>query len=401
MLFKRNKGSANTGAGKATPNPATDKGTFGVQEGVTMKKILLAGAALGLLMSGSAYADIRVGVAGPMTGQYATFGAQMQAGAQLAVEHINAAGGVLGQQLILEVGDDACDPRQAVNVANQMAGNGVVLMAGHFCSGSSIPASQVYAEEGIVMISPASTNPAFTEERPGPGIYRMCGRDDQQGGVAGEFLFTNHPDKKVAFIHDKTAYGQGLADATKAAYEAAGGTSAMYEAYTAGEKDYTALVSKMKAEGIGILYVGGYHTEAGLILRQMREQGMDTILVSGDALVTDEYWAITGDLGAGTLMTFSPDPRKNPDAAPLVEEFRAKGIEPEGYVLYTYASVQAWKDAVEAAGTVDFDPVVEALNTGTFKTVLGESTFDENGDVTLPGYVFYEWKDGTYDYLEN
>lgn len=401
MLFKRNKGSANTGTGKATPNPATDKGTSGVQEGVTMKKILLAGAALGLLMSGSAYADIRVGVAGPMTGQYATFGAQMQAGAQLAVEHINAAGGVLGQQLILEVGDDACDPRQAVNVANQMAGNGVVLMAGHFCSGSSIPASQVYAEEGIVMISPASTNPAFTEERPGPGIYRMCGRDDQQGGVAGEFLFTNHPDKKVAFIHDKTAYGQGLADATKAAYEAAGGTSAMYEAYTAGEKDYTALVSKMKAEGIGILYVGGYHTEAGLILRQMREQGMDTILVSGDALVTDEYWAITGDLGAGTLMTFSPDPRKNPDAAPLVEEFRAKGIEPEGYVLYTYASVQAWKDAVEAAGTVDFDPVVEALNTGTFKTVLGESTFDENGDVTLPGYVFYEWKDGTYDYLEN
>ena len=366
-----------------------------------MKKILLAGAALGLLMSGSAYADIRVGVAGPMTGQYATFGAQMQAGAQLAVEHINAAGGVLGQQLVLEIGDDACDPRQAVNVANQMAGNGVVLMAGHFCSGSSIPASQVYAEEGIVMISPASTNPAFTEDRPGPGIYRMCGRDDQQGGVAGEFLFTKHPDKKVAFIHDKTAYGQGLADATKAAYEAAGGTSAMYEAYTAGEKDYTALVSKMKAEGIGILYVGGYHTEAGLILRQMREQGMDTILVSGDALVTDEYWAITGDLGAGTLMTFSPDPRKNPDAAPLVEEFRAKGIEPEGYVLYTYASVQAWKDAVEAAGTVDFDPVVEALNTGTFKTVLGESSFDENGDVTLPGYVFYEWKNGTYDYLEN
>ena len=366
-----------------------------------MKKVLLAGAALGLLMSGSAWAEIRIATAGPMTGQYASFGAQMKAGAELAVEHLNAAGGVLGEQLVLEIGDDACDPRQAVNVANQLAGQGTVFVAGHFCSGSSIPASAVYAEEGIVQISPASTNPKFTDERPGPGVYRMCGRDDQQGDVAGQFLVDNFADKKVAFIHDKTAYGQGLADATMAAYEKAGGKPALYEAYTAGEKDYSALVSKLKAEGVGVLYVGGYHTEAGLILRQMREQGMDTVLVSGDALVTDEYWAITGDAGEGTLMTFSPDPRKNPDAAPLVEQFRAKGIEPEGYVLYTYAAVQAWADAVKAAGSTDFDAVVEKLNTGTFKTVLGESGFDDKGDVKLPGYVFYEWKDGTYDYLEN
>ncbi len=366
-----------------------------------MKKALLAGAALGLVFSSPALADIVIATAGPMTGQYASFGAQMKAGAEMAVADINAAGGVLGEQLKLEIGDDACDPKQAVAVANQFAGSGVQLVAGHFCSGSSIPASAVYAEEGIIQISPASTNPVFTDERPGPGVFRMCGRDDQQGDVAGQFLVDNFGDKKVAFIHDKTAYGQGLADATMAAYEKAGGKPALYEAYTAGEKDYTALVSKLKAEGVGVLYVGGYHTEAGLIVRQMREQGMDTVLVSGDALVTDEYWAITGDAGEGTLMTFSPDPRKNPDAAPLVEKFRAKGIEPEGYVLYTYAAVQAWADAVKAAGSTDFDPVVKALNEGTFKTVLGDSTFDDKGDVKLPGYVFYEWKGGTYDYLEN
>ena len=225
-------------------------------------------------------------------------------------------------------------------------------------------------------------------------------RDDQQGLVAGAFLVENFPDAKVAFVHDKTAYGKGLADATMAVYEAAGGKPALYEAYTAGEKDYTALVSKLKAEGVGVLYVGGYHTEAGLMARQMREQGMETVLVSGDALVTDEYWAITGDAGEGTLMTFSPDPRKNPDIQPLVEKFREQGIEPEGYVLYTYAAIQAWAQAVETAGSTDFDPVVTALDDGTFKTVLGESTFDEKGDVELPGYVFYEWKDGTYDYLE-
>lgn len=366
-----------------------------------MKKVLLAGAALGVLMAGPAWAEIKIATAGPMTGQYAAFGEQMRAGAELAVQHINAAGGVLGEQLSLEIGDDACEGRQAVSVANQLVSQGVVFVAGHFCSGASIPASAVYAEEQIIQISPASTNPDFTEKRPGPGVFRMCGRDDQQGQVAGPFILERFPDRKVAFIHDRTAYGQGLAEATMAAYEEAGGTPALFEAYTPGERDYTALVSKLQAEGIGVVHVGGYHTEAGLIMRQMREQGMDTVLVSGDALVTDEYWAITGDLGEGTLMTFSPDPRKNPDASTLVEEFRAKGVEPEGYVLYTYAAIQAWKDAVEAAGTLDFDPVVEALNSGTFNTVLGESGFDDKGDVTLPGYVLYEWKGGTYDYLEN
>jgi branched-chain amino acid transport system substrate-binding protein len=333
-----------------------------------------------------------------MTGQYASFGAQMKAGAELAVEDINAAGGVNGEMLVLEIGDDACDPKQAVAVANQFAGEGVVFVAGHFCSGSSIPASAVYAEEGIIQISPASTNPTYTDERPGPGILRVCGRDDQQGLVAGQFLAATYPDQKIAFVHDKTAYGKGLADATLAAYEAAGGKPAMFEAYTAGEKDYTALVTKLKSEGIGVLYVGGYHTEAGLIARQMREQGMETLLMSGDGLTTAEYWAITGEAGEGTLMTFSPDPRKAADAGAIVEKFRAKGIEPEGYVLYTYAAVQAWAQAANTATSTDFDPVVKALDDGSFATVLGNLEFDDKGDVTLPGYVVYEWKAGSYDY---
>ncbi len=368
-----------------------------------MKKFLLSSAIAAVVLGAPviSQADISIATAGPMTGQYASFGAQMKAGAEQAVADINAAGGVMGEMLKLEVGDDACDPKQAVAVANQMASKGVVFMAGHFCSGSSIPASAVYAEESVVQISPASTNPKFTDERPNAdgGTYRVCGRDDQQGAVAGKFLVDKMADKKVAFVHDKTAYGKGLADATKAAYEAAGGTSAMYEAYTAGEKDYTALVSKLKNAAIDVLYVGGYHTEAGLMVRQMRDQGMKTLLISGDALVTDEYWSITGDAGEGTLMTFSPDPRKNPGAEKLVETFRAKNIEPEGYVLYTYAAIQVWAQAVEAAGKTDYDAVVGSLNGGNFKTVLGDLAFDSKGDVSLPGYVFYEWKAGKYDYL--
>ena len=368
-----------------------------------MKRHLISGVLAATLMGASALAQaqITIATAGPMTGQYASFGAQMKAGAEQAVADLNAAGGVLGKQLKLVIGDDACDPKQAVAVANQLASQGAALVAGHFCSGSSIPASSVYVEEGVVQISPASTNPKFTDERPNPkgGTYRVCGRDDQQGGVAGKFLATQMKGKKVAFVHDKSAYGKGLADATMAAYEAAGGKPVMYEAYTAGEKDYTALVSKLKQAGVEILYVGGYHTEAGLMVRQMRDQGMKTTLVSGDALVTDEYWSITGDAGQGTLMTFSPDPRKNPAAKDIVKTFRAKGIEPEGYVLYTYAAIQAWAQAAKAAGSADYAKVVNALNTGKFQTVLGELSFDAKGDVSLPGYVFYEWKNGKYDYL--
>ena len=365
-----------------------------------MKRMTIAAVAVAafLLAGHAARADIEIATAGPMTGQYASFGAQMRAGAEQAVEDINAAGGVLGQQLVLLIGDDACDPKQAVAVANRMVNRGVIFMAGHFCSGSSIPASKVYEEEDILQISPASTNPALTEEG-GDNVFRTCGRDDQQGQVAGAFLAENFSGKNIAIVHDKTAYGKGLADETRKALNAAGVTEALYEAYTAGEKDYSALVSKLKQNRIDVLYVGGYHTEAGLMVRQMREQGMATRLVSGDALVTNEYWSITGDAGEGTLMTFSPDPRKNPAAAPVVQKFRDKGIEPEGYVLYTYGAIQAFVQAVEKAGSTDLDALIATLRAESFDTVLGTIGFDMTGDVTAPGYVFYEWKNGTYDYL--
>jgi len=362
-----------------------------------LRTTILMAATVALMGTVSARADITIATAGPMTGQYASFGEQMRRGAEMAVRDINAAGGVLGQKLLLEIGDDACDPKQAVAVANEMASKGVKFMAGHFCSGSSIPASNVYAEEDILQISPASTNPKLTE-RGLDNVFRTCGRDDQQGLVAGNFLADKFGSMKIAIIHDKTAYGKGLADETRKTLNGRGVRETLYEAYTAGEKDYTALVSKLKLNGIEILYVGGYHTEAGLIVRQMREQGMSTRLVSGDALVTNEYWSITGQAGQGTLMTFSPDPRKNPTAAGLVKRFRSAGYEPEGYTLYTYGAIQTWVQAVEKAASTDTGKVIKVLRSSKFDTVLGRIGFDAKGDVTAPGYVFYEWNQGKYDY---
>jgi branched-chain amino acid transport system substrate-binding protein len=342
-----------------------------------------------------------IAIVGPVTGQYASFGQQMKNGGEMAVEDINEAGGVLGKKLKLEVGDDACDPKQAVAVANQMAGDNVALVAGHYCSGSSIPASQVYAESNLVQISPASTNPAFTDNRAGPNIYRVCGRDDQQGGVAGKYLAAHFADKNIAIIDDKTAYGKGLAEEVKKALNAAGKQEVLNESYTAGEKDYSALVSKLKQADVDVLFIGGYHTEAGLIARQMRDQGMGTILMGGDALITQEYWSITGPAGEGTLMTFSPDPRKNPAAAEVVAKFKEKGIEPEGYVLYTYAAIQAWKQAAEKAGSTDAAAVVKALNDTEFNTVIGKFKFNEKGDPNLPPYAVYRWSNGTYEEIND
>jgi branched-chain amino acid transport system substrate-binding protein len=362
---------------------------------------LIAGLALAACNGEEDPNVTKVAVAGPVTGQYASFGTQMTNGAELAVADINEAGGVLGKKLNLEVGDDACDPKQAVAIANQMAGDNVALVAGHFCSGSSIPASNVYSESNLVMISPASTNPALTDNRPGPNIYRVCGRDDKQGGIAGAYLAKNFGDKNIAIIDDKTAYGKGLADEVKKALNLAGVQEVLNESYTAGEKDYSALVSKLKQAAVAALFIGGYHTEAGLILRQMRDQGMDTVLMGGDALVTQEYWSITGPAGEGTLMTFSPDPRQNPAAADVVARLKDKGIEPEGYVLYTYAAIQAWKEAAEKAGTTDAPEVVKALNGNAFDTVIGKFHFDDKGDPNLPPYAVYRWSDGAYEQIED
>ena len=363
-----------------------------------MKNILSIIASIFLLGSITAKADVVVASAGPMSGQYASFGAQLKAGAEMWLKDTNAKGGILGEKVKLVIGDDACDPKQAVAVANKFAGQGVTYVAGHFCSGSSIPASKVYTEEGIIQVSPASTNPAFTDKG-GPNVFRVCGRDDQQGEVAGAFLAKEYSGKKVAIIHDKTAYGKGLADATKKNMNKGGLKETMYEAFTAGEKDYSALVSKLKSNGIDAVYLGGYHTEGGLIVRQMRDQGMKTKLISGDALVTAEYWQITGDAGEGTLMTFSPDPRNNPEAAPLVKKFKAAGIEPEGYVLYSYAAVQVFEQAATQAWSIDRKKVLKAMKKGKFNTVLGTLSFDKKGDVSLPGYVFYEWSKGNYKQL--
>ena len=356
-----------------------------------MRTLILSAVAVALLGVAPVRAEIAIAMAGPMTGTYAWMGEQNKRGVEAAVAEINARGGLLGQEIRMIIGNDACDSAQAVAVANKLVHDGAVFVAGHYCSHTSIAASQVYEQHGILMISPASTNPKLTDEG-GENIFRVAGRDDLQGEIAGDYLADQWGGESIAILHDGTTYGKGLADEAKKQLNARGATEAMYESFTPGESDYSALVSRMQAAGIEVFYVGGYSTEAALILRQARTRGYGAQLVSGDGIVTEDFWLIAGAAGEGTIMTFFPDARGNPEAAHAVDAFRARGFEPEGYTLHAYATVQVWAQAVERAGTLE----LSALRDEHFDTVLGTLDFDEKGDVTTPSFVWYVWRDGHY-----
>ncbi|WP_191489769.1 branched-chain amino acid ABC transporter substrate-binding protein [Pseudomonas sp. FEN] len=362
---------------------------------------LAVAAALGV--SAFAQADVKIGVAGPMTGANASFGEQYMKGAQAAADAINATGGVNGEKIVLVKGDDACEPKQAVSVAKDLTNQKVAGVVGHFCSSSTIPASEIYDEAGIIAITPGSTNPQVTE-RGLSAMFRMCGRDDQQGIVAGNYIIDVLKGKKVAVIHDKDTYGQGLADATKAQLIKRGVTPVIYEGLTRGEKDFSALVTKIRAAGADVVYFGGLHPEAGPLVKQLRTEGLkDVKFMSDDGIVTDELVTTAGgpQYVDGVLMTFGADPRLLPDSKAVVDQFRKSGYEPEGYTLYAYASVQTLAAAFNGAKSNKGEDAAKWLKAHPVKTVMGEKTWDAKGDLKVSDYVVYQWdKDGKYHQLE-
>jgi branched-chain amino acid transport system substrate-binding protein len=317
---------------------------------------------------------------------------------------------------VLSIGDDRADPKEGVSTANKFAADGVKFVIGHFNSGVTIPASDVYLENGMLVITPAATNPKVTD-RPGMwNVFRVCGRDDQQGIVAGTLIAAKFKGKRIAFVHDKTTYGQGLAEETRKAINARGLKEVMFEGINKDDKDFTALVSKIKGANPDLVYWGGLHDTGGLIVRQMRDQGVKAPLMGGDGIADDEFAAIAGPGAEGTLMTYSPDPRNNPKNREIVELFRKKrGFEPQAYTLYSYAALQIIKQAAEAAKSLDPKKVAEVMHSGkTFSTVAGDIAFDKKGDVSDAGYIvagkkkdrysLYTWKkgpDGKISYFEN
>ena len=369
---------------------------FGSLIRVAVLAVVTAGGA------GVARAEIRIAVAGPlsvsaMTAQYATFGEQLRRGAELAVRDVNESGDVNGQKLTLVIADDAgCDPKMAVEVANELARQGVVFVDGHYCSGASIPASRVYREKGVLMISPSSTNPLLTEQG-FSNVFRVCGRDDVQGAFAADYVVDHKLADRIAVVHDQSAYGKGITDEFKRRLNERGVRETMYEAIAQGDKEFGDLITKMRDGGIELIYFGGYFTESGLFARQARGYGLTATMMVTSGSFNQEYWDLAGSAAEGTLMTFGPEPRKLASAAEVVKRFEAEGFSPEGYTLYAYAAIQVFAEAARRAGSARLDALGKALHEGTYETVLGPITFDDKGDVKGFKYSMYRWHDRRYE----
>ncbi len=355
----------------------------------------LGGLALAALLAGIqlGHADIRIGVVGPMTTSDAAFGAQMRAGVELAIDDINAAGGVLGQMLTPVVADDAADPKRGRAVASKFIGDGIRFVVGDFNSSVTLAASELYAAAGVLAITPGATNPSVTQRGFGT-IFRICGRDDEQARVAAAYLAA-HAGTHVAILHDRTTYGQSLADDLRAALAKRGIQEVFYDGVARGEKSFASTLARIDASGADYLYWGGGAADGGALARQLRERGRPIVLFGADSLASEEFASAAGLAGAGTLMTFPRDPRTLPSAGDLVRRLTAKGLSADPTTLYAYASVQAIKGGAEAAHSISPTAVAAALHAGTdVATVVGSVGFDSKGDATRPTQIVYVWRKG-------
>ncbi len=362
---------------------------------MNLKMLLGATALASLTFAPLAQAEIVIGLIAPLTGPVAAYGTQVKNGAEVAIDQINKNGGILGEQVVLKTADDAGEPKQGVSAANQLVGEGVRFVVGPVTSGVAIPASDVLAENGVLMVTPTATAPDLTT-RGLNNVLRTCGRDDQQAEVAARYVLDKFKDKKVAIINDKGQYGKGLADAFKATLNAGGVNEVINDAVTPGEKDFSALTTRLKSENVEVIYFGGYHPEGGLLSRQLADAGLKATIIGGDGLSNSEYWNIATDQAAGTVFTNATDATKNPDSKAAADALAAKNIPAEAFTLNAYAAVEVIKAGIEKAGTAeDTEAVAAALKDGQpIKTAIGEVTYGETGDLTSQSFSLFKWEDG-------
>ena len=345
-------------------------------------------------------AEIKVGFANPLSGPYSESGERNRIAAEMAVADLNAHGGVLGQNVTLVVTDDACGMKKALASAHALVEAKVAVVVGHMCSHSSLLAAGVYETADVLMITPSSTHPRLTEEGR-QNVFRLIGRDDDQGRLAGDFLADRFAHRRLAILHDGSTYGEGLAQQARKQLRARGEAEVLYDRYRPTAADYTDLLRRLREARIDVLYIGGYGPDAGLILRTARESGDDLQLIGGDGLDMDGFWSVAGEFGERTIFSGRPDVRNRPDAAAVLDRFRSRGLRPIATGLGTYAAVQVWAQAVERAGTLELAAVARAMRRSSFGTVLGRVAFDRKGDLEGAAWQWKVWTDGAYLPLEH
>jgi len=363
-----------------------------------IRTYLIAVASTLAILGLSAHAQtVKIAVAGPMSGSIAQYGDMAKAGVLTAIEQINAAGGAGGHKLEAVLMDDACEPKQAVAVANKIVSQGIKYVIGHLCSGSTIPASDIYENEGIVMVTPSATAPQLTEGKKRKFIFRTIGRDDQQGPAAAQYIIGKAQPKKVAVLHDKQSYGQGIASTVKKALDAAKVPVVLFEGVNAGDTDYSAVITKLKSKGVDFVYFGGYHPEMGLLLRQAREQGVKATFMGPEGVGNKDVTAIAGPSSEGMLLTLPADFSADPANAALVKAFADKKRDVNGpFQMSAYAGVKIIADAMAGAKSTDPAKVAAYMRQNAFQTPIGKVEYDAQGDLKSFKFVVFTWhKDAT------
>ena len=351
--------------------------------------------------SGSVMADtIKIGIPQPMTGPATQYGDQIQAGALTAIDAINAEGGINGKKLEPLLIDDACEPKQAVPAANRVVNSGAKFAVAHACSGTTVPAVNVYEQEGIVAITPGATSPLVTDTIKPHFFFRTIGRDDQQGPYAAKYITEELKPKSVAILHDKQTYGSGVATQVREALSQAGANVVLYEGINVGDSDYSAVITKLRSVGPDLIYFGGYHAELGLLLRQAREQGVETQFMGPEGVANQDLVAIAGEAVEGLLVTLPADFKMLEVNKPIVANFETYKRNPDGaFTCPAYAAVQIISETIKAVGE-DPEAAADYMHENAFDTAIGKVEYDEKGDLKQFEFAVYQWdKSGNFTEL--
>ncbi|MCS5712072.1 ABC transporter substrate-binding protein [Candidatus Berkiella aquae] len=343
---------------------------------------------------------IKIGIAGPFSGPYAGMGDQQWLGANQAIEDINAQGGINGNKLMLVIADDDCNPEKAEKIAHHFAMQGdIKAVIGHNCSSTSLAAAKIYAAHNILMITPASTAPALTEQGY-HNIFRTCGKNDTQGEFAANFIHDHFDAKKVIIIHDNTLYGKGLADSVQATLTKLGTKVILNQNFQRDNSDYLSLaktVADMKPDAV---FFGGLFTDAGEFLKLLHEINNHIPFIAGDGIASPDFVKAAGgpNITKGVYMTFFSDPNSFTQAKNVVKKFEKKRIKPTGYMLNAYAATQAVAQAIKETSLQKEISMDKWLHENKVDSVIGTLEWDKNGDLKQAPFSVYQWDDeGGYE----
>ncbi|VEN73600.1 Branched chain amino acid ABC transporter substrate-binding protein [Candidatus Desulfarcum epimagneticum] len=349
-------------------------------------------------MGAALSAPIKLGVAGPHSGDLASYGIPTVNAAKLVVRKINEKGGILGQKVELMIEDDVCKPEVATNTATKLVSGDVDVVLGHICSGATKAAMGIYKESKVIVMSPSATNPALTQSGLYSNFYRTIASDDAQAKLEVDFALDVLKLSKIAVIHDKGDYGKGLAEFAKAFLEKSGRAEVvLYEGVTPGAMDYSAVVQKIKRSGAEAVIFGGYHPEASKIITQMRKKKMDIAFISDDGVKDVTFIKVAGKYAEGAYATGPKDTSDNPLTIMATEEHKNEfGEDPGAFYLNAYSAAIALLNAIEKSGSVEYDAIEKALRSEYVETPLGKISFDARGDAIGVGFSMYQVKNGEY-----